>query len=199
MWHDFAHQIRAHASRPNIEDAVVRAAIYTLVYLDQWIAISPAESGPAVNHLPARRALVLAAFLAAADRLAAVDLAAVERFLETDLDVAERFLETDLDVAPRFFETDLDAAERFLETDLDAAERFFEADRDVAERFVEVDLDAAERFADADPLLRPPFFAEAFLAGLLLPAPLCLPPPEIKLTVAQARRSASSSPTPRSR
>jgi hypothetical protein len=50
---------------------------------------------------------------------------------------------------------------------------------------------AAERFADAALLLRLLLFTVAFLADLALPDPLFLPPPEIKLTVAQARRSAS--------
>jgi hypothetical protein len=62
----------------------------------------------------------------------------------------------------------------------------------------EADRAAAERPADAAPPLRPPFFAGAFLVGLPLPDPLFLPPPDILLTVAQARRSASFSPTPRS-
>jgi heme oxygenase len=47
MWGDFAQQIRAHASRPDIEEAVVRAAVDTLVYLDQWMAISPVAARPA--------------------------------------------------------------------------------------------------------------------------------------------------------
>jgi hypothetical protein len=62
----------------------------------------------------------------------------------------------------------------------------------------EADRAAAERPADAAPPLRPPFFAGAFLVGLPLPDPLFFPPPDILLTVAQARRSASFSPTPRS-
>ena len=47
MWHDFAQQLCAHASRPDIEEAVIRAAIDTLVYLDQWMAGSPAAAAPA--------------------------------------------------------------------------------------------------------------------------------------------------------
>ncbi|HEU0173495.1 MAG TPA: biliverdin-producing heme oxygenase [Blastocatellia bacterium] len=47
MWHDFAQQIRGYASRPDLEDAVIRAAIDTLVYLDQWMAFNPAAVAPA--------------------------------------------------------------------------------------------------------------------------------------------------------
>ncbi|HEY6401491.1 MAG TPA: biliverdin-producing heme oxygenase [Blastocatellia bacterium] len=47
MWHDFAQQVRAYASRPDIEEAVIRTAIDTLVYLDQWIAASPDAVEPA--------------------------------------------------------------------------------------------------------------------------------------------------------
>src|SRR5262245_27377326 len=43
MWHDFAQQLRAYASRPDLEEAVIRAAIDTLVHLDRWMAGSPAE------------------------------------------------------------------------------------------------------------------------------------------------------------
>ena len=91
------------------------------------------------------------------------------------------------------------AAERLAEVDRDAVERFVEDDRLVVERFVEADLLgaerslAAERFADALRLL---FFAVALFAGLAFP--LFLLVPEIKLIVAQARRSASCSPIPRS-
>jgi heme oxygenase (biliverdin-IX-beta and delta-forming) len=47
MWHDFAQQLRAYASRPDIEENVIRTAIDTLVYLDKWMAISPAAVEPA--------------------------------------------------------------------------------------------------------------------------------------------------------
>jgi heme oxygenase len=47
MWHDFAQQIRAYASRSDLEEAVIRAAIDTLVHLDQWMAGSPAAIAPA--------------------------------------------------------------------------------------------------------------------------------------------------------
>jgi heme oxygenase (biliverdin-IX-beta and delta-forming) len=49
MWHDFAQQLRAYASRPDIEAAIIRTAIDTLVYLDQWMAVSPAAVEPAEN------------------------------------------------------------------------------------------------------------------------------------------------------
>lgn len=57
MWHDFAQQIRAYASRPDIEESVIRTAIDTLVYLDQWIAACPAAVEPAeqVEDPPADR------------------------------------------------------------------------------------------------------------------------------------------------
>jgi heme oxygenase len=57
MWHDFAQQIRAYASRPDIEESVVRTAIDTLAYLDKWIAASPAAVEPAeqVEDPPADR------------------------------------------------------------------------------------------------------------------------------------------------
>jgi hypothetical protein len=55
----------------------------------------------------------------------------------------------------------------------------------------------AERLADAAPPLRPPFCAGPFIVGSPLPDPPFLPPPVILLTVAQARRSASFSGTPR--
>jgi len=42
MWHDFAQQLRAYASRPDLEEAVIRSAIDTLVHLDHWMAGSPA-------------------------------------------------------------------------------------------------------------------------------------------------------------
>src|SRR5215468_2331240 len=70
--------------------------------------------------------------------------------------------------------------------------------RVLAAFLAEADLAAAERLAEAALPLRPPFFAGALLTGLPFPDPLFLPPPVILLTVAHARRSASSSPTPRS-
>jgi hypothetical protein len=70
--------------------------------------------------------------------------------------------------------------------------------RVLAAFLAEADRAEAERPVDAAPPLRPPFVAGAFLVGLPLPDPLFLPPPDILLTVAQARRSASFSPTPRS-
>jgi heme oxygenase len=47
MWHDFAQQISAYASRPDLEEAVIRAAVNTLVHMDQWMASGPAAVAPA--------------------------------------------------------------------------------------------------------------------------------------------------------
>src|SRR5215813_13795312 len=63
--------------------------------------------------------------------------------------------------------------------------------------FAEAERSANERAAEAAPPLWPPFFAGAVLIFLPRPDPLFLPPPVILFTVAQARRSASSSGTPR--
>src|SRR5262245_44336205 len=62
------------------------------------------------------------------------------------------------------------------------------------------DADRADfgRAADAAPPIRPPFFAGARFGRLPTPDPPFLPPPVVAFTVAQARRSASSSGTPRS-
>jgi heme oxygenase len=46
MWHDFAQQLRAYASRPDIEDAVIIAAVNSLIHLDQWMASNPAAVAP---------------------------------------------------------------------------------------------------------------------------------------------------------
>jgi len=46
MWHDFAQQLRAYASRPDIEDAVIIAAINSLIHLDQWMSSGPAAVAP---------------------------------------------------------------------------------------------------------------------------------------------------------
>jgi heme oxygenase (biliverdin-IX-beta and delta-forming) len=56
-WHDFAQQLRAYASRPDLEEAVIRTAIDTLVYLDQWMAVTPAAAEPAeeAEEAPADR------------------------------------------------------------------------------------------------------------------------------------------------
>ena len=64
--------------------------------------------------------------------------------------------------------------------------------------FAEADRSALGRAAAAAPPLRPPFFAASLVSGLPRPEPDLLPPPESLLTVAQARRSASASGTPRS-
>src|SRR5205085_9125996 len=79
----------------------------------------------------------------------------------------------------------------------------FLAARVFAAFFAEADLAAAGRAAEAlpprGPPILPPFFAGALLTFLPRPEPPgCLPPPVISLTVAHARRSASSSCTPRS-
>ena len=47
MWHDFAQQLRAYASRPDLEDAVIIAAVSALVHMDQWMIDSPAAVTPA--------------------------------------------------------------------------------------------------------------------------------------------------------
>lgn len=46
MWHDFAQQLRAYASRPDIEDAVIIAAVNSIIQLDQWMASNPAAVAP---------------------------------------------------------------------------------------------------------------------------------------------------------
>src|SRR5665213_423948 len=63
--------------------------------------------------------------------------------------------------------------------------------------FAEAERAAAGRAAAFAPPIRPPFFAGALLVGLPTPDPDFFPPPDILLTVAQARRSDSFSPTPR--
>lgn len=57
MWHDFAQQLRAYASRPDLEESVIRTAIDTLVYLDQWMAATPIVVEPAekAEEAPADR------------------------------------------------------------------------------------------------------------------------------------------------
>jgi heme oxygenase len=47
MWHDFAQQLRAYASRPDLEDAVIIAAVNTLSHLDKWMTDCPAAVAPA--------------------------------------------------------------------------------------------------------------------------------------------------------
>src|SRR5215813_11115241 len=47
MWHDFAQQLRAYASRPDIEEAVIIAAVNTLVQMDQWMTDGAATVTPA--------------------------------------------------------------------------------------------------------------------------------------------------------
>jgi len=56
---------------------------------------------------------------------------------------------------------------------------------------------AAERLAEARPPSRPPLRDEAWLSLRPRPEPLFLPPWLSRLTVAQARRSASRRETPR--
>ena len=57
MWHDFAQQLRAYASRPDIEESVIRTATDTLVCLDEWMASCPPAVEPAeqVEDPPADR------------------------------------------------------------------------------------------------------------------------------------------------
>src|SRR5690606_10073626 len=63
----------------------------------------------------------------------------------------------------------------------------------------EAERAAAGRLAAAAPPLRPPFLAASFVSFRPRPDPDLLPPPVSLFTVAQARRSASSWLTPRSR
>ena len=52
MWRDFGQQLCAYASRPDIEEAVIQAAIDTLVCLDQWMTgrpITAAQVGKVEN------------------------------------------------------------------------------------------------------------------------------------------------------
>src|SRR5262245_57511062 len=70
--------------------------------------------------------------------------------------------------------------------------------RVLAAFFADADLAATERAAEARPPNRPPFFAGALLTFLPRPEPLFFPPPVLLLTVAHARRSASSFGIPRS-
>jgi len=46
MWHDFAQQLRAYASRPDLEEAVIIAAVNTLVHMEQWMTGSPGAVAP---------------------------------------------------------------------------------------------------------------------------------------------------------
>src|SRR4051812_21972816 len=64
--------------------------------------------------------------------------------------------------------------------------------------FAAAERSAALRLAEAAPPLRPPLRDGAWFSGLPRPEPDFLPPPVSLLTVAQARRSASFSDTPRS-
>jgi len=68
--------------------------------------------------------------------------------------------------------------------------------------FADRERAAAGRLADAlpprGPPIRPPRFEETLVSGTPRPEPRWLPPPVSLLIVAQARRSASSLPTPRS-
>ena len=68
-------------------------------------------------------------------------------------------------------------------------------DRDDEDR--ELDDEARRELAELRPPMRPPSRAEAVFIALPRPEPLFLPPPVSLLTVAQARRSASSLDVPR--
>jgi len=46
MWRDFGQRLSDYASRPDIEDAVIRAAIDTLVCLDHWMTGRPVSIAP---------------------------------------------------------------------------------------------------------------------------------------------------------
>jgi hypothetical protein len=89
------------------------------------------------------------------------------------------------------FEVVLRDFERVPEPDLLPLEDFDLVDL-LAELLDEDDLRAVE-----EPPLRPPFFAGSLFSFLPRPEPLFLPPPLLLFTVAQARRSASFSETPR--
>src|SRR5690606_3820950 len=62
--------------------------------------------------------------------------------------------------------------------------------------FAEAERAEAGRLDEASPPLRPPLREAALLSFVPRPEPDFLPPPSSLLTVAQARRSASSLPTP---
>ena len=108
----------------------------------------------------------------------------------------------------RFREEEAD--DRFRPRELEARFRAVEVDDrlrdDPAARRLRVaaalraDADRAdfERDAEARPPIRPPFRDELVLIFFPRPEPLFFPPPVSLFTVAQARRSASSRPTPRS-
>lgn len=64
--------------------------------------------------------------------------------------------------------------------------------------FADADRSAALRDADAAPPVFPPFLAETCVSGTPRPLPDLFPPPDSLFTVAQARRFASLSDTPRS-
>ena len=70
MWHDFAQQLRAYASRPDLEEAVIISAVNILIHLDQWMAsslaavaqtehVEPAPADEKVARLPRQDALRL--------------------------------------------------------------------------------------------------------------------------------------------
>src|SRR5690242_13785833 len=63
--------------------------------------------------------------------------------------------------------------------------------------FAEAERSAALRLADAWPPFLPPLRDDSWVSGTPRPLPDLLPPPSSLLTVAQARRSASFSGTPR--
>jgi heme oxygenase (biliverdin-IX-beta and delta-forming) len=43
MWRDFSHRLYAYASSPDIEESIIRAAIDTIIRIDQWMAGGPAS------------------------------------------------------------------------------------------------------------------------------------------------------------
>ena len=65
-------------------------------------------------------------------------------------------------------------------------------DREAAAFLAEADRSSFEREAEAAPPFRPPFSEETVVSGRPRPEPDLLPPPLSLLTVAHARRSASS-------
>jgi hypothetical protein len=124
-------------------------------------------------------------------------LAEVERdFVDRPVDVLRDFVDRVVDAARGF-------VDRAPEVERDFVDRPAEAEPELRLlRVAAAFLAAAERAlagraADAAPPARPPLRAGALFVALPRPEPLARPPPVVLLTVAQARRSDSSSLTPR--
>jgi hypothetical protein len=117
-----------------------------------------------------------------------------ELFRAVRLDVRFRAVEPDDRFRARALE------DRFRAVEVDDRFRDPPALRLRVAAALRADADRAdfERDAEARPPARPPFRDELLLVFFPRPAPLFFPPPVSLFTVAQARRSASSRPTPRS-